>query len=83
MPVNSGWANNCGKELFTLGWVQCATPQKITKPEIPINVVSGVDKVVLQLNQPLQEKYRKTIIENEDEAAIALVMLMVESGLIQ
>ena len=21
--VNSGWANNCGVELFTVGWVQC------------------------------------------------------------
>ena len=23
MPVQSGWANNCGNELFTVGWVQC------------------------------------------------------------
>lgn len=23
--INSGWANNCGTELFTLGWVQCGT----------------------------------------------------------
>lgn len=23
MPVNSGWANNCGIELFTIGWVKC------------------------------------------------------------
>lgn len=21
--INSGWANKCGKELFTLGWVPC------------------------------------------------------------
>lgn len=21
--IGNGWANNCGAELFTLGWVQC------------------------------------------------------------
>jgi len=21
--VNTGWANSCGDELFTLGWIQC------------------------------------------------------------
>ena len=21
--INAGWANNCGKELFTIGWVRC------------------------------------------------------------
>ncbi len=21
--IGQGWANNCGKELFTLGWVTC------------------------------------------------------------
>jgi hypothetical protein len=21
--INAGWANNCGIELFTIGWVQC------------------------------------------------------------
>ena len=21
--INAGWANNCGKELFTIGWVPC------------------------------------------------------------
>ena len=29
--VNSGWVNNCGTELFTLGWVQCET-QPATRP---------------------------------------------------
>lgn len=23
--IGNGWANNCGTELFTLGWVQCET----------------------------------------------------------
>jgi hypothetical protein len=22
--IASGWANNCGNELFTVGWVTCA-----------------------------------------------------------
>lgn len=27
MPgVNAGWANNCGIQLFTVGWVECPTP---------------------------------------------------------
>lgn len=23
MPINSGWANDCGNELFTIGWIGC------------------------------------------------------------
>lgn len=23
MHVTAGWANNCGKQLFTIGWVPC------------------------------------------------------------
>lgn len=23
MPVNSGWANDCGIELFAIGWIPC------------------------------------------------------------
>jgi hypothetical protein len=29
MPVLSGWANNCGIELFTIGWVQCPADLEI------------------------------------------------------
>lgn len=25
--INAGWANNCGTELFTIGWVPCDTDQ--------------------------------------------------------
>ena len=25
MSFASGWANNCGTELFTIGWVPCET----------------------------------------------------------
>jgi len=30
--INAGWANNCGKELFTIGWVPCAVEQPVTPP---------------------------------------------------
>ena len=41
--VNSGWANNCGVELFTVGWVQCpvtkvkgGSPEKVEEQFVPI-----------------------------------------------
>ena len=30
MPIQSGWANNCGVELFTVGWVPC--DQAVVEP---------------------------------------------------
>ena len=26
--INSGWANNCGVELFTVGWVECPSTRR-------------------------------------------------------
>jgi len=32
--INSGWANDCGKELFTIGWVTCDIVEPIEKKKI-------------------------------------------------
>ena len=34
MPIQSGWANNCGIELATIGWVKCDIQQPICLPII-------------------------------------------------
>ena len=26
--INSGWANDCGVELFTIGWVECPSTRR-------------------------------------------------------
>lgn len=32
--IGSGWANQCGKEIFTLGWVGCEQPQVVDVPNV-------------------------------------------------
>jgi hypothetical protein len=30
--IGQGWANSCGKELFTIGWIPCAVVESTTTP---------------------------------------------------
>jgi hypothetical protein len=86
----SGWANNCGVELFTYGWVRCDVPIPRSIPIPPS--ISGDDRVrrtpqkakqTPQLLPPLQVDNIKAIIEEEDEELLTIVSLLVSSGIIQ
>ena len=45
MYVNSGWANNCGKELFTLGWIPCDIVEPPDTPDVTFNIDIDTGKI--------------------------------------
>ena len=48
---NSGWANNCGVELFTLGWVRCE-----------ISKGGGAEEVLKKLPKKQKETLQEDIL---------------------
>ncbi len=98
--VNSGWANKCGQELFTVGWVGCGdTPVKPSQPSVTTPVQGGgvsgstakkvSQRPILQLYQPIDPETHKKLTEleiqriNEDNELLALMPLLLKSGIIR
>jgi len=83
--IGSGWANNCGTELFTLGWVQCEVVV-VTAKVAPDS--SGYDEAAIRSLRK-QSKYNKQfdlhhkkILIQEDEELIVMTILLIREGII-
>ncbi len=84
--INAGFANNCGIQLFTIGWVEC--PSAIT----PVPSTDGGGRGTGPIGRraragyegagldALEETRRKRILI-EDDDIVALIMAMLENRL--
>ena len=87
MTFASGWANNCGTELFTIGWVPCETPTVPVTNPTDVGRGSGPTDGIRRLpgynkhhQDNILETRRKRILQ-EDEDIIALIMAMLTRGI--
>ena len=84
--IRSGWANSCGIELFTHGWVQC--PSATVPPTVPggggrgSGRTSGIRPLGYtgQREDALAETRRKRILR-EDDDIVAIIGAMLTRGL--
>jgi hypothetical protein len=77
---NSGWANSCGTELFTLGWVKCAV---VVVKKSKVTSVSGSAKPSLITSSYKEETISFKQLFLEDEELVSIVSLLIISGEIQ
>ena len=85
--INAGFANNCGIELFNIGWVQC--PSDAVPAPAPSH---GGGRGTGGIHRPrtgyergrddaVEETRRKRILQ-EDDDIIALLTAMLNNGLL-
>ena len=83
--INAGFANNCGIELFTIGWVQCpgADPLPPYDPGPPSQGGGRRSERPSYRDGPhdaLEQTRRKRILQ-EDDDIVALITAMLGQGL--
>ena len=68
--IGSGWVNNCGKELFTLGWVTCVAvvEKKDGSGGARSKEIKGYNLTAAQIDQ----------MKREDEELVAIIMVIGE-----
>ena len=72
----SGWANNCGVELFTHGWVKC---QSVVVEITPDEYYPSGGYLERKLpDQDIDEQ-----IARDDMDILALVMAAIDAGIIE
>ncbi len=85
--ILAGWANNCGIELFNIGWVQCPTA---VVPAVtatgPSGRGSGPTHGIRRegYNRHREDALRETRLNRilaEDEEIVAMIMMMLKNGL--
>jgi len=68
--IGEGWVNNCGKELFTLGWVVCVV---VLKKKDGSGSVRAVEVTGYKLTRKQIDQ-----IKREDEELITLITIVGE-----
>jgi hypothetical protein len=93
--ISAGWANSCGKELFTIGWVPCAVdapaspstgggrgsgPTNGIRPEHPYRPRSH--SRYDRGNIDALEETRRARILSEDDDIVALIAAMLSRDML-
>ena len=83
--INAGWANNCGQELFTIGWVPCdVAPPVVVPPQGDIGGGGGRrnerPSYRPDYRDALEQTRRKRILQ-EDDDIVALITAMLTEGM--